>query len=249
MQIDTESYTSPNFNDRPVGMVIDSLTIHTTEGPWPTDIEWLCSKHSDVSCGYVIAPDGKVYQIVPDEKRAWHAGTSYYAGRNDYNDFSIGIEISHKKGQKYPPVQLAALDQLCRLLIPVYSIPAELIVKHAWIRVPYGERKDPTDWTDADFNKWVKSLYSTIEPIDPLRVRSIPGIDRVYYCGVGFYNTYTQNNGMWWLGYPHSDEIRSVDQTGRDCTYMSFERATLKYNSQEGIRTALESEAIALGWI
>lgn len=248
MQIDSKSHTSPNYNNRPIGTAIDALVIHTTEGLWPSDIDWLCADKSDVSAHFVISPAGAVYQLVKKADRAWHAGESFYAGRVDWNDFSIGIEISHKAGQTYPVPQINALNQLCAMLLVNYPIPRENVVKHAWIAVPAGRKTDPTDWTDAGFNKWVNTLYDGTLPIDPLKVRTIQGIDRGYYCGVGFYDTYTKNNGLWWLGYPITDETRSTDLAGRECTYMAFERATLKYNSQEGIRTALESESASLGW-
>lgn len=248
MQIDATTYQSENFNERPDGTTIDAATIHTTEGEWDSDAEWMCNPNSDVSTHYTLAPDGKVYQLVDPMLRAWHAGESYYAGRGDWNDFSIGIEISHRQGEVYTIAQLGALDNLMRVLIARFTIPRELIAKHAWVATPAGRKIDPTDWSDQQFSEWTTSLYQTLPPVDPLRVRSIQGVDRLYYCGVGFYNAYTQKQGLWWLGYPQSDETRSIDLTPRDCTYMRFERATLKYTSQEGVRTALETEADKLGW-
>lgn len=246
--IDTKTYRSGNYNGRPNDMAIDSVVIHTTEGTWDSDAEWMCNPDSEVSTHYVVSPAGGIYELVAPELRAWHAGESYYAGRSDYNDFSIGIEISHRAGEQYTTAQLAAVDELCRLLVPQYSIPPELVVKHAWVATPAGRKSDPTDFSDADFRDWVYSLYQTMPPADPLRVRSIPGVDRVYYCGVGFYNVYTQKQGLWWLGYPQTDETRATDQLTKPCTYMRFERACLKYNSVEGVRSALLTEADALQW-
>lgn len=248
MQIDSRTYVSPNFNERPEGMAIAAAVIHTTEGAWDSDAEWLCNPDSDVSTHFVVSPPGKVFQLVAPDFRAWHAGDSYYAGRDDWNDFSIGIEISHRAGESYPIAQLGALDELCRFLIPCYSIPPELVAKHAWVAIPAGRKSDPTNWPDPQFNEWVSSLYATIPPIDPLRVRTIPGVDRSYYCGVGFYNTYNAKNGFWWLGYAQCDETRATGQNQQPCTYMRFERACLKYDAIEGVRTALLSEADALGW-
>ena len=249
MQIDTTSYRSPNYNNRPPNMAIDSLVIHTTEGPWPDDIEWLCSKTSRKSSHYVISPAGEVYEIVDPAKRAWHAGVSYYAGRWEYNDFSIGIELSHVESSSYPAAQRAARDALVRQLIPQYNIPAELVVTHRWIAVPAGRKIDPTDWSDSSFRTCVKSIYNSLAPVDPLKVRTIPGVDRDYYCGVGFYDAYYAYNGVWTLGYPLSDETPAIDQNGMACTYMPFERGCLKYSEVEGVRPALLSEAESLGWI
>src|SRR4051812_28302725 len=109
--IDSVSFRSPNFDDRPPGTIIESLVIHTTEGVWPGDIQWLCSPSSGVSCHYVIAPDGGIYSIVDDSQRAWHAGTSSYADRSNYNNFSLGIETSHMQNQPYGAAQQPALTE------------------------------------------------------------------------------------------------------------------------------------------
>jgi hypothetical protein len=248
MQVDRTTYRSPNYNDRPAGTAIKALTLHTTEGPWDSDARWLCNPDSDVSAHYTLDDAGGIYLLVDEENRAWHAGESYYAGLYDYNDFSIGIEVSHQQGETYTIAQLGALDQLCIDIIKRYKIPAEMVVKHAWIATPYGRKIDPTNWSDAQFIEWRTALYATQPPVDPLRVRQIQGVDRLYYCGVGFYDLYTQKNGFWWGGYPKCDETRSKNKQNRDCTYMDFERFCLTYNSQEGVRTALDQDAHDLGW-
>jgi N-acetylmuramoyl-L-alanine amidase len=250
MNIDTASYKSKNYNDRPANTVIDSLVIHTTEGHWDSDATWMCNPTSKVSTHFVISPTGGVYQLVNPVYRAWHAGDSYYADRDNWNDFSIGIEISHLEGENYTAEQHAALDTLSRNLITGYFIPPELVVTHRWIATnPPGRKHDPTDWSDSDFHKWVEAIYSSIRPVDPLKVRSIIGIDRLYYCGVGFYDAYYKNNGLWWAGYPTSDEKPATSVNGESCTYMSFERLTLKYDAVEGVRTALLSEIITQDWL
>jgi len=250
MQIDLTTYYSPNYNSRPKNTAIDSLVIHTTEGAWDSDAEWMCNPKSQVSTHYVISPAGGIYQLVHPSKRAWHAGDSFYTGRDNWNDFSIGIEISHYAGQVYPTAQSTALDELARGLIAQYRIPQELIVTHRWIATnPPNRKSDPTDWSNSDFQFWVSSLYAGAPPVDPLRARSIPGLDHLFYCGVGFYDAYYKTNGMWWAGYPRSDESPYVDSVGHESTFMAFERLYLKYNAIEGVRTALLSEAIQQGWI
>src|SRR4051812_39913849 len=94
MHIDSSTYVSLNYNSRPSHMAIDAIVIHTTEGAWDSDADWMCNPASRVSTHYVISPTGGVYQLVHPNKRAWHAGDSYYAGRDNWNDFSIRIEIS-----------------------------------------------------------------------------------------------------------------------------------------------------------
>lgn len=250
MHIDTTTYQSHNYNNRPANMAIDSLVIHTTEGNWDSDAEWMCNPASEVSTHFVISPTGNIYQLVNPSKRAWHAGDSYYAGRDNWNDFSIGIEISHYAGEQYPTEQAQALHDLASELIQRFQIPRELVTTHRWIAVnPPGRKSDPTNWSDPDFKLWVSTLYSGITPIDPLRARTIPGQERSFYCGVGFYNAYYANNGLWWAGYPRSDESPYVDNNATESTFMAFERLYLKYNAIEGVRTALLSEAKIMGWI
>lgn len=156
--IDHDSYQSDNYDDRPPGTIIDSLCIHTTEGYWPGDIEWLCSPSSGVSCHYVIAPDGQVYSIVDDSARAWHAGNSSYAGRSNYNNFSIGIETSHMQNQPYGAAQQPALTELCRQLLATYpAIHRTYVVMH---RDVAPDRKiDMTNVSDAQFENWADQLY------------------------------------------------------------------------------------------
>ena len=151
-------HVSPNYNERPPGARIESLVIHTTEGNFPSDLNWLCAPSSGVSCHYVIAPDGVIYSIVPDALRAWHAGTSSYAGRSNYNDFSLGIEVSHVQHQPYGAAQLPTLTALCQQLLKTYpAITRTYVVMHRDIAP---DRKiDMTNVSDAQFHNWADALY------------------------------------------------------------------------------------------
>ena len=83
---------SPNWNERrlPVSMVV----LHYT-GMRSADeaLERMCDPAAEVSAHYMIDEDGTVIQLVDDEKRAWHAGKSYWRGETDINSASIGIEL------------------------------------------------------------------------------------------------------------------------------------------------------------
>ncbi|MBV1694104.1 MAG: N-acetylmuramoyl-L-alanine amidase [Hyphomicrobiales bacterium] len=79
-------------------------------------IAWLATSASRVSCHYVIDEAGQVTQLVPEERRAWHAGESFWAGATDLNSASIGIEI-HNPGheldyREFPAVQVDAVIAL-----------------------------------------------------------------------------------------------------------------------------------------
>lgn len=150
MEIDNRTYRSPNYDSRPDG--IEGITLHTTEGTFPHDANWLCNPQSRVSAHYVIDRGGGIYQLVDDDKRAWHAGHTWG------NNHTIGIEISHIAGQDYPNEQLQACAMLCADLIGRYNIAQQGIVAHRWLTP--ARKSDPTDWPDEELNYWIAALYS-----------------------------------------------------------------------------------------
>lgn len=154
----TVSYRSRNYNTRPEGARIRGLVLHSSEGAFPSDRAWLCNPASEVSSHYLIAPEGTIYQLVDDAKRAWHAGVGTFQGISDWNSASIGIEISHQAGQPYPAVQLASLRDLCRTLIARYQIEQRLVVAHRWIAPT--RKSDPTDFPDPTLRAWIAGLYA-----------------------------------------------------------------------------------------
>ncbi|EKS67571.1 N-acetylmuramyl-L-alanine amidase, negative regulator of AmpC, AmpD [Burkholderia sp. SJ98] len=101
----------------------------------------------EVSVHYVV-PDAPriekgepvVYQLVPEDKRAWHAGVSSWQGATELNASSIGIEnvnlgpigpLSDGKWQPYPPAQVDALIKLSRDIVARYHIPPTRVVGHS----------------------------------------------------------------------------------------------------------------------
>jgi hypothetical protein len=150
VEIDNRTYRSPNYDSRPGG--IEGICLHTTEGNFPHDANWLCNPQSRVSAHYVIDRGGGIYQLVDDDKRAWHAGHTWG------NNHTIGIEISHIAGQDYPSEQEQALAMLCVKLIQRYNIPHTGIVAHRWLTP--ARKSDPTDMTDEYLNTWIATLYA-----------------------------------------------------------------------------------------
>lgn len=131
-----EHRPSPNHNERPTGGPIDILLLHYTGMPEAERaLRWLCDPESAVSCHYFVFEDGRVAQLVDEERRAWHAGKSYWAGETDINSRSIGIEISnpgHEFGYvPYPDVQIDAVIALCRDIVTRRAIPAERVLAHS----------------------------------------------------------------------------------------------------------------------
>jgi N-acetylmuramoyl-L-alanine amidase len=81
----------------------------------------------------VVAKDGRVFQMVEERKLAHHAGASQFQGKEDFNDFSIGIEIVNlNDGQDpYPADQFEATVELVSYLVEEYEIERQWIVTHA----------------------------------------------------------------------------------------------------------------------
>lgn len=111
---------SPNHAPRPDG-VVDVLVLHYTELPLAESLDILCDDKRSlrVSAHYVLAEDGTVYRLLPEDRTAWHAGRSHWRGRDALNGTSIGIEIVNLHGDRhdYPDVQIAALVDLCRGIV------------------------------------------------------------------------------------------------------------------------------------
>lgn len=158
---------SPNCDDRPVGIVVDTLVIHSISLPpghfGGGDIEALFCNRLDpkadpyyrtlvglkVSAHLLVRRDGALMQFVPLHKRAWHAGRSSYDGRTRVNDFSIGVELEGMDEQPYEDVQYAELSRLSALIIASFpAVTSGRIVGHSDIAP--GRKTDPGpafDWT------------------------------------------------------------------------------------------------------
>jgi N-acetylmuramoyl-L-alanine amidase len=142
---------SPNWDERalPVTMAVLHYTGMRTGAE---AIERLCDAQAKVSAHYVIEEDGTVIRLVPEDKRAWHAGKSYWRGVTDVNSASVGIEIvnpGHEFG--YRPFTDAQMDALCPLLADIvkrHDIPLANVVGHSDIAP--ARKQDPGELFDWD---------------------------------------------------------------------------------------------------
>ena len=125
---------SPNWNERklPVSMVVLHYTGMRTAAE---ALERLCDPAADVSAHYMIDEDGTVIRLVPEHKRAWHAGRSSWRGITDVNSASVGIELvnpGHEFGYRpFPEAQLEALIPLLADIVKRHDIPRANIVGHS----------------------------------------------------------------------------------------------------------------------
>ena len=158
---------SPNFNERPT--VVDSIIIHYTDMMSAQKaLEWLINPESQVSCHYLIDEEGQIYKLVEEKMRAWHAGESYWQGRTNINDCSIGIELAnpgHTHGYiPFPEVQINSLINLCKEIQNRWRIPSSRILGHSDIAPQ--RKQDPGHlfpWeklAKEGLGLWPTSIYS-----------------------------------------------------------------------------------------
>jgi N-acetylmuramoyl-L-alanine amidase len=128
-------HPSPNHGVRRVGPT-DALILHYTGMPTAkAALELLATAKGGVSCHYFVWEDGRIWQLVAEDFRAWHAGKSFWAGETDLNSRSIGVEIvnpGHEGGRPpYPETQIAAVIALCRDICARKKIPAARVLAHS----------------------------------------------------------------------------------------------------------------------
>jgi N-acetylmuramoyl-L-alanine amidase len=127
---------SPNFNERREGAPVDILVLHYTGMPTAEGaLKRLCDAAAKVSAHYTIDEDGTIYRHVAEEKRAWHAGVSFWAGEREINARSIGIELvnpGHEFGYRaFPEAQITALIELARGIVRRHPIPPLRVLGHS----------------------------------------------------------------------------------------------------------------------
>jgi N-acetyl-anhydromuramoyl-L-alanine amidase len=154
---------SPNFGPRPMGAVVSLVVVHSISLPpgqyggaqvqalFTNQLDWDAHPYFQtirglqVSAHFFIARDGGLWQFVSGDDRAWHAGASAFQGRENCNDFSIGVELEGLEGEVFEAAQYTALSQLCIHLRQNYPITS--VVGHEHIAP--GRKLDPGpgfDW-------------------------------------------------------------------------------------------------------
>lgn len=144
---------SPNFDERgdaPIDMLVMHYTgMQTGEAA----LARLCEAAAKVSAHYLIEEDGRIFQMVDESKRAWHAGVSYWRGHTDINARSIGIELvnpGHEWGYRpFPQAQMESLVWLSKGILARHPIPPENVVGHE--HVAPSRKQDPGELFDWEF--------------------------------------------------------------------------------------------------
>lgn len=136
MKLPIEHVPSPNHGERAAGKPVDMIILHYTGmASDERALKWLADAESGVSSHYFVFEDGRIAQLVDEERRAWHAGQSFWAGETDVNSRSIGVEVAnpgHEFGYRpFPPIQIDATIGLCRDIIGRRPIPPERVLAHS----------------------------------------------------------------------------------------------------------------------
>jgi N-acetylmuramoyl-L-alanine amidase len=125
---------SPNIDERvapPSVLVLHYTGMKTGEEA----LAWLRNPESRVSCHYLVEEDGRVFRLAPEERRAWHAGVSFWRGRRNLNGDSIGIEIvnpGHEWGYRpFPAAQIAAVTALVGDIRTRWTVEDRDIIGHS----------------------------------------------------------------------------------------------------------------------
>ena len=154
---------SPNFGPRPANTAIDLIVVHSISLPpgryggdevqrlFTNRLDWDAHPYFqqirgiEVSAHFYVRRDGTPWQFVSCDDRAWHAGASSFCGRDNCNDYSVGIELEGLEGGHFEPTQYATLARLCTALAAHY--PIEAVAGHEHIAP--GRKQDPGpgfDW-------------------------------------------------------------------------------------------------------
>jgi len=154
---------SPNFGPRPLAARITLAVVHSISLPpgvfggdeverlFTNRLDWDAHPYFDgirglqVSAHFFVRRDGERVQFVSCDERAWHAGRSAWQGREECNDFSIGIELEGLEGGHFETPQYAALAGLLQAIVQRY--PLDAVAGHEHIAP--GRKLDPGpgfDW-------------------------------------------------------------------------------------------------------
>jgi len=169
---------SPNHGPRPDGERVTLAVIHSISLPpgvyggdaierlFTNRLDWDAHPYfqqirgMQVSSHFVIRRDGELLQFVSCDRRAWHAGRSQWRGRDECNDFSIGIELEGLEGETFEPAQYETLVRLLQAIAPRYPIVDVAGHEH----VAPGRKIDPGpgfDWTRLQRSlQWPAQMFA-----------------------------------------------------------------------------------------
>ena len=125
-------HPSPNCGKRRGGLRPALVVLHYTEMPDAASaLDRLCDPHAQVSAHYLIGADGTIWQMVEESLRAWHAGAGAWAGMEDINSRSVGIELDNDGASPFAAAQMRALEGLLPGIMARWGIRPEGVIAHS----------------------------------------------------------------------------------------------------------------------
>ena len=128
-----DDFRSPRNKDRPFRKSTRLIVLHTTEAHAKSSLNKLCERGE---AHYCVTEKGEAYRIVDRDREAFHAGRSMWNGKEDCDEFSVGIEVVGYHNQAMPLKQIDALKELVDRLKKIYNIKDAQVVCHS--HVAYG---------------------------------------------------------------------------------------------------------------
>lgn len=156
---------SPNFDERRPNYVV---LHHTSDETAEQALKTLTQAVPGVSSHYLVGRDGRIYELVDEKARAWHAGESYWGGATDLNSTSIGIELDNDGREPFAEAQIAALIPLLKSIKERYNIPRANFIGHGDIAP--GRKVDPSAYfpwkrlAEQELGIWCDPPYPAVPP-------------------------------------------------------------------------------------
>lgn len=151
---------SPNFNERRAQLIVLHHTQMDSVGEALRTLQ-TANSQGKVSAHYLIGEDGRIYQLVAEDRRAWHAGAGSWGDVSDLNSASIGIELDNDGSEPFAEAQIQSLLRLLADLSKRLGLPRQAILAHGDLAP--GRKTDPSvqfPWqrlADAGFGLWPRA--------------------------------------------------------------------------------------------
>jgi N-acetylmuramoyl-L-alanine amidase len=167
---------SENFGARRRVSAPDMVVLHfTAMQSAEAALQRLCAPEHEVSAHYLISEAGQIFQLIADDKRAWHAGAGAWGQVVDVNSHSIGVELANTGDQPFAEPQMAVLETLLQELLQRHAIPRERVIGHSDMApLRKGDPGARFDWARLarqDLSVWPHAVGGP--PADAVKFRAL----------------------------------------------------------------------------
>lgn len=126
------AHPSPNHGPRRDGLRPELIVLHFTGmASAEAALTRLCAPEHEVSAHYLIGRDGRLFALVDEAARAWHAGHGAWGGRGDVNSRSIGVELDNRGDHPFAAAQIDRLEALLPGIMARWQIAPEGVIAHS----------------------------------------------------------------------------------------------------------------------